>query len=100
MAITRIWPTRPSRKADMNKIKELAVITVAALAFLLITGVVKSEETKSVTPKEFVETVASVPGKVGNHITQEIEKTKAYQAKNWADMKSQWQKLLSKFQAN
>ena len=60
----------------------------------------KAEETKSVTPKEFVETVASVPGKVGNHITNEIEKTKEYQAKNWADMKSQWQKLLSKFQAN
>ena len=84
----------------MDKFKELAAITVIALAFLLITGVVKSEETKSVTPKEFVEKVVSVPGKVGNHITQEIEKTKAYQAKNWADMKSQWQKLLSKFQAN
>ena len=84
----------------MNKIKELATITVAALAFLLITGVVKAEEPKSVTPKEVVETVASVPGKVGNHITQEIEKTKAYQAKNWADAKAQLQKLLSVFQAN
>ena len=84
----------------MNKIKELATITVAALAFLLITGVVKAEEPKSVTPKEFVETVASVPGKVGNHITQEIEKTKVYQAKNWADAKAQLQKLLSVFQAN
>ena len=84
----------------MNKIKELATITVAALAFLLITGVVKAEEPKSVTPKKFVETVASVPGKVSNHITQEIEKTKAYQAKNWADAKAQLQKLLSVFQAN
>ena len=84
----------------MNKIKELAVITVAALAFLLITGVVKSEETKSVTPKEFVGAVASVPGKLGNPLQAEIAKTKEFQAKNWADMKSQWQKLLSKFQAN
>ena len=73
----------------------LAVIVISVGYFTMV----KAED-KSVTPKEFVETVASVPGKVGNHITQEIEKTKAYQAKNWADMKSQWQKLLSKFQAN
>ena len=84
----------------MNKIKELAAITVMALAILLITGVVKAEQTKSVTPQEFVESVASVPGKVGDHINQEIEKTKAYQAKNWADAKAQLQKLLSVFQAN
>ena len=74
----------------------LAVIVISIGYFAMV----KAEETKSVTPKEFVETVASVPGKVGNHITNEIEKTKEYQAKNWADMKSQWQKLLSKFQAN
>ena len=40
--------------------KDLAAITVMALAFLLITGVVKSEETKSVTPKEFVEKVVDL----------------------------------------
>tara|TARA_Y100001937_G_scaffold122859_1_gene184729 strand:- start:522 stop:776 length:255 start_codon:yes stop_codon:yes gene_type:complete len=84
----------------MNKIKELAAITVMALAILLITGVVKAEQTKSVTPQEFVESVASVPGKVGDHINQEIEKTKAYQAKSWAEAKAQWQRLISKFQAN
>ena len=100
MVILRIWSKRPSRKEDMNRIKELATITLAALAFLLITGVVKSEETKSVTPKEFVDTIASVPGKIGNQINIEIEKTKAYQAKNWADAKAQWQRRLSKFQAN
>ena len=42
----------------------------------------------------------SVPGKVGNQINIEIEKTKAYQKKSWAEAKAQWQKLLSKFQAN
>ena len=84
----------------MNKIKELAAITVMALAILLITGGVKAEQTKSVNPQEFVESVASVPGKVGDHINQEIEKTKAYQAKSWAEAKAQWQRLISKFQAN
>ena len=77
--------------------KLIFAVIVIGIGYLTVA---KAEETKSVTPKEFVETVASVPGKVGNHITNEIEKTKQYQAKNWADMKSQWQKLLSKFQAN
>ena len=60
----------------------------------------KAEETKTVTPKEFAEAVTSVPGKVGNQINIEIEKTKAYQKKSWAEAKAQWQRLLSKFQAN
>ena len=77
--------------------KLIFAVMVIGIGYLTMA---KAEETKSVTPKEFVETVASVPGKVGNHITNEIEKTKEYKAKNWADMKSQWQKLLSKFQAN
>ncbi len=81
-------------------IKEIVAVTIMALAILLITGVVKSEETKSVTPQEFADAVASVPGKVGNQITIEIEKTKEFQAKSWADAKAQWQKILSKFQAN
>jgi hypothetical protein len=84
----------------MTKFKEYAILIVGVLAFLLITGVVKSEETKSVTPQEFVESVASVPGKIGNQINIEIEKTKQYQAKSWAEAKAQWQRLLSKFQAN
>jgi len=71
---------------------------------VLIMGIgyltVAKAETKSVTPKEFAEAVASVPGKVGDQITTEIEKTKAYQKKSWAEAKAQWQRLLSKFQAN
>ena len=71
---------------------------------VLIIGIgyltVAKAETKSVTPKEFAEAVASVPGKVGDQITTEIEKTKAYQKKSWAEAKAQWQRLLSKFQAN
>ena len=42
---------------------------------------------------------AKKPNKVEAFIQNEIEKTKAYQAKSWADAKAQWQKLLSKFQA-
>tara|TARA_Y100001937_G_scaffold12848_1_gene16645 strand:+ start:164 stop:406 length:243 start_codon:yes stop_codon:yes gene_type:complete len=71
------------------KLKEITMITIAALAFMLITGVAKSEE-KTITPQEFVSNVAEVPGKVGNWFTNEVEKTKAYQAKSWAEMKSKW----------
>ena len=72
----------------MDRIKELVAATVMALAILLITGVVKADTHE-----------AKKPNKVEAFIQNEIEKTKAYQAKSWADAKAQWQKLLSKFQA-
>jgi len=71
----------------MNKIKETLMITIAALAFMLITGVAKSEENK----------VTEVINSVGNHISNEVEATKAYQAKSWADAKAQWTNLINKF---
>ena len=71
------------------KLKETIMITIVALAFLLITGVAKSDE-KSITPQEFVETVASVPGKVSNHVKSEWQDIKEYQAKSWAETKTRW----------
>ena len=37
---------------------------------------VKADENVKVTPQEFVESVASVPGKVGNHLKSEWEEIK------------------------
>ena len=71
------------------KLKETIMIAIAALAFMLITGIAKSEE-KTITPKEFVSNVAEVPGKVGNWFTGEVEKTKEYQKNSWAEMKTKW----------
>ena len=65
------------------------MIAMAALAFMLITGVAKAEE-KTITPQEFVSNVAEVPGKVGNWFTGEVEKTKAYQTKVWSEAKNKW----------
>ena len=67
----------------MNKLKEYAMITVIALAFLLITGIAKADT----QPKQFVETVASVTGKVSTHIKDEWAETKEYQANSWAEIK-------------
>ena len=71
------------------KLKETMMIAIAALAFMLITGVAKSEE-KTITPQEFVSNVAEVPGKLVTFIGNEVDKTKEYQAKSWADMKTKW----------
>ena len=80
----------------MDKIKEYAVITLGALAFIMITGIAKSEE-KTYTPQETLTAFAEVPGKLGNHLKDEWAEIKTYQAKSWADAKAQWQSLINKF---
>jgi hypothetical protein len=69
---------------------EKIVGVLAILAFILITGVAKADEQKTITPQEFVSNVAEVPGKLVTFIGSEVEKTKEYQAKSWADMKTKW----------
>ena len=78
------------------KLKDTLMIAVAALAFMLITGIAKSDE-KTITPKEFVSNVAEVPGKVGSWFTGEVEKTKEYQKKSWAKTKDDFASLVKKF---
>ena len=59
------------------------------------------DKVNTVTPKEFVSSVAAVPGKVGNHFKNEWVDIKAYQAASWVDAKAQsartWAKLKSLF---
>ena len=85
------------------KLKETIMIAIAALAFLLITGIAKSDE-KTITPKEFVTSVSEVPTKVSNFVQSEVSKTKEYQTKVWADQKvknaEMWNKLKSLFKGN
>ena len=78
------------------KLKDTLMIAVAALAFMLITGVAKSDE-KTITPKEFVSNVAEVPSKIGIWFTGEVEKTKEYQKKSWAKTKEDFASLVKKF---
>ena len=76
--------------------KLIFAVIVLSIGYLTLA---KAEETKTYTPQEFIESVASVPGKVGNHLQNEWSSIKEYQAKNWADAKAQWSRLFSKFQA-
>ena len=57
------------------KLKETIMITVAALAFLLMTGIAKSDE-KTITPQEFANSISEVPSKVSNVSQSEVSKTK------------------------
>ena len=81
------------------KLKETIMIAIAALAFMLITGVAKSEE-KTITPQEFVSNVAEGPGKLVTFIGNEVEKTKEYQANSWAEMKTKWPWTMFKSKNN
>ena len=47
-------------------------------------------EEKKITPKEFATTISEVPNKVGNFLTNEVEKTKDFQKKSWAEAKTKW----------
>ena len=79
------------------------MVTIVALAFMLITGVAKSDD-KTITPQEFVTSVSEVPKKVSNFVQNEVSKTKEYQTKVWADQKvknaEMWNKLKSLFKGN
>ncbi len=80
----------------MNKLKELALITVASLAFIMITGVAKADT----TPAEMINKISQVPGKVQSHIQSEIVKTKEFQKNSWANAKIQLLNLKKLFIKN
>jgi len=71
------------------KIKETIMLTIGALAFLLITGIAKADD-KKITPKEFATSISEVPTKVSNFVQNEVSKTKEYQTKVWAEAKTKW----------
>jgi len=78
----------------MRRLKEIALITLAGLAFIMMTQTAKSD---SITPSGFMNKLSQVPGKVQGHISMEIEKTKVYQANQWTKMKADLLKLKNIF---
>ena len=48
-------------------------------------------------PQTVIDNIASVPGKLHNHIQMEIEKTKEFQKKSWADARIQFGNLKKLF---
>ena len=65
------------------------VASLVAVVFISM-SMANADEKKTYTPQETIQAFASVPGNVVNWFSGEVEKTKDYQAKSWADMKSKW----------
>ena len=72
--------------------KKSLLFAIALVAVVLISMNMASadDKVKTITPQEFASNVAEVPGKLVNFIGSEVEKTKEYQAKSWAEMKTKW----------
>ena len=82
----------------MWNFKSVTLFVASLIVVILISmSMANAEENKTITPKEFVSNVAEVPGKVGNWLTGEVEKTKEYQAKSWAKSKEDFASLVKKF---
>ena len=76
----------------MKNMKDTLMITVVALAFLTLTGLAKADEkTNTITA------IKAIPTNIASHISNEVQETKEYQAKSWAEMKAQWSALKNKF---
>ena len=76
----------------MNKMKETLMMTVVALAFLTLTGLAKADENT-----DTITAIKQMPANIASHISNEVQETKEYQAKSWAEAKAQWTKLKNKF---
>ena len=71
-----------------NRTMKNIMIALLVLCFTATVG--NTNETKTITPKEFGIAIVETPAKVANFISNEVEKTKEYQKKSWADSKIQF----------
>ena len=78
----------------MTKLKQLVLVTIASLAFIMMTGVAKADA------QQVINNLASAPVKLQNHIQMEVDKAKEYQKNSWADAKAQLLRLKAKFIKN
>ena len=58
-------------------------------AALFATVAQADEKADTVTPKQFIDSVVAVPGKISTHLQNEWVDIKAYQAESWADSRAQ-----------
>jgi len=72
-------------------VKKLLAVSILALMFSIqMYAESLADENKTITPQEFATTLSEVPNKVGNFLTNEVEKTKAYQTKVWSETMKTW----------
>mgnify|MGYP001207620915 FL=1 len=64
------------------------------MATIILAGMMGSA---SADPQTVINNIASVPGKLHNHIQMEIAKTKEFQKQKWAESKIQFANLKKIF---
>ena len=75
----------------MWNLKSVLLFIASLFVVIIISmSMANADEKKTITPKEFATTIAEAPGKFGDFIKGEVEKTKKYQAEGWAEMKNKW----------
>ena len=85
----------------MWNFKSVSLFVASLIVVILVSmKMANAEENKTITPQEFVSNVAEVPSKVGNWLTGEVEKTKAYQTKVWSEAKNKWPWTMFKSKNN
>ena len=94
-AILQQW----ERRYSMWNLKTIMLFVASLVMVIALSMSMANAEEKTYTLTEVKETIVNVPTKVGNFLTNEVEKTKEYQKESWADMKKQtaqtWAKLKS-----
>jgi len=84
----------------MWDLKNITLFICSLIVVILLSLSMANANEKTITPKEFGTAIAETPGKVVNFISGEVEKTKEYQKKNWAEMKTKWPFSLFKGKNN
>ena len=80
--------------------KSTLLFVASLVAVILISISMASADEKTITPKEFGNAIAQTPGKLVNFISNEVDKTKEYQKKSWAEMKTKWPFNMLKGKSN
>ena len=84
----------------MWNMKNTMLFVASLVAVILISISMASADEKTITPKEFGNAIAQTPGKLVNFISNEVDKTKEYQKKSWAEMKTKWPFNMLKGKSN
>tara|TARA_Y100000361_G_scaffold19911_1_gene15556 strand:- start:257 stop:514 length:258 start_codon:yes stop_codon:yes gene_type:complete len=84
----------------MWNMKSTLLFVASLVAVILISISMASADEKTITPKEFGNAIAQTPGKFVNFISNEVDKTKEYQKKSWAEMKTKWPFNMLKGKSN
>ena len=75
----------------MWNMKSILLFVASLVVVIFISmSMANADEKKTITLDQVTTTISEVPSKVGNFISNEVDKTKAYQIKVWSEAKTKW----------